>query len=189
MVNDSSAVFIFGREIKARTGENRSSQRYQKGGVNMGRTPQQIGRASKQKGYRVELQFAKLIGGKRVYKSGALGKLGSELVGDVEGLGMKWEVKVRANGFKRFYSWLEEWDAVCLRTSGEETLVLMALDTFVEALLKPVDVSIIEKPGPFKQVRKWLQVPFIKGLALKADRQPWLVAMELREFEKRRATV
>lgn len=88
------------------------------------------GRKSKQKGNRREREFARLIDGIRVPLSGA--QTGFE--NDVEGLGIRWEVKARKNGFQTLYKWLED----------ER-----------------------EKPD---------------ALALKADRKPWLVVMELKRF-------
>lgn len=62
------------------------------------------GRKSRSKGQRREREFAKLIEGRRIPLSGA--QEGFE--NDVEGLGIRWEVKARKNGFQTLYKWLED---------------------------------------------------------------------------------
>lgn len=93
-----------------------------------------MGRSQKQKGNRREREFARLIGGQRVALSGSLKSLGDELTGDVEGLGLRWEVKARANGFKTLYGWLEEEaiDALAIKADRREWLVVMPLSRFME---------------------------------------------------------
>ncbi|MBH8609100.1 hypothetical protein [Thermoactinomyces sp. CICC 10521] len=93
-----------------------------------------MGRSQKQKGYRRESEFAKLIGGRRVALSGALKSLGDELTGDVEGLGLRWEVKARKDGFKTLYGWLEEpaIEALAVKADRKEWLVVIPLDKFLE---------------------------------------------------------
>lgn len=93
-----------------------------------------MGKASRNKGKRGELEFAKLIGGKRVPLSGA--QDGFE--GDVLGIGLKWEVKRRKDGFKTLYKWLENErekpDALALKADRKPWLVVMELDTFLKLL-------------------------------------------------------
>lgn len=92
------------------------------------------GRRSKQKGNRREREFAALIGGRRVPLSGA--QEGYE--NDVEGLGMKWEVKARKDGFKQIYNWInderEKPDALALKADRKDWLVVMKLDKFLEII-------------------------------------------------------
>ena len=93
-----------------------------------------MGRVSRNKGKRGELEFAKLIGGKRVPLSGA--QDGFE--NDVIGLGMKWEVKRRKDGFKTLYKWIEDErekpDALAIRADRKPWLVVIKLDKFLEII-------------------------------------------------------
>lgn len=94
-----------------------------------------MGRSQKQKGSRREREFAKLIGGQRVILSGALKSLGNELTGDVEGLGLRWEIKARKDGFKTLYGWLEKEDcvdALAIKADRKEWLVVIPLEKFLE---------------------------------------------------------
>lgn len=90
------------------------------------------GRKSRNKGQRREREFAKLIGGLRVPLSGA--QEGFE--NDIEGLGLKWEVKARKDGFKTLYQWLgderEKPDALALKADRKPWLVVMTLEKFME---------------------------------------------------------
>jgi len=92
------------------------------------------GRKSKQKGNRREREFAKLIEGRRIPLSGA--QEGFE--NDVEGLGIRWEVKSRKNGFQTLYKWLEDErekpDALALKADRKPWLVVMELDKFLEVV-------------------------------------------------------
>ena len=87
---------------------------------------------NKQKGNRSELEFAHLIGGKRVPLSGAAG---GEFTGDVIGPdGTVWELKRRmgAQGFAMLYRWLTRVDALAVRGDRKEWLVVMPLTTYQE---------------------------------------------------------
>ena len=90
------------------------------------------GRKSRNKGQRREREFAKLIGGLRVPLSGAQECFSN----DVEGLGLKWEVKARKDGFKTIYDWIlderERPDALALKADRKPWLVVMALEKFME---------------------------------------------------------
>mgnify|MGYP001179305713 CR=1 FL=1 len=92
------------------------------------------GRKSRRKGQQREREFAKLIGGRRIPLSGA--QEGFE--NDVEGLGIRWEVKARKNGFKQLYSWLNNPrgnpDALALKADRQEWLVCMKLSTFLKII-------------------------------------------------------
>jgi hypothetical protein len=88
-----------------------------------------MGLMSKRKGQRTELEFAKLIDGKKTPLSGALG---GEHSGDVKGLGLTWECKARKDGFKQMYGWLENADALALKANRKPWLVVMTLDRFLE---------------------------------------------------------
>lgn len=93
------------------------------------------GRASKQKGSRRELEFAKLIDGEKKPLSGALG---GKYSNDVEGMGLQWEVKARATGFKQIYDWVlderEKPDALALKVDRKPWLVVMTLEKFQELM-------------------------------------------------------
>lgn len=97
-----------------------------------------MGRSQRDKGARAEREFAKLIGGRRVPLSGAAG---GEFAGDVIGLGMRWEVKRRENGFRQLYKWLEGKDALAVRADRREWLVVMRFDQFARL------VGLTEKDG------------------------------------------
>jgi len=57
--------------------------------------------------------------------------------GDVRGIGLIWQVKVRANGFKRLYDWLKGHDALAIRSDRHEWLaVLPRIRCSIYSLLK-----------------------------------------------------
>lgn len=92
-----------------------------------------MGKAQRDKGNRSERAFAKLISGERVPLSGAAG---GSYVGDVIGMGMTWECKVRADGFKQLYTWLENRDALAVKADRKEWLVVMPLEQLQRLLEK-----------------------------------------------------
>jgi Holliday junction resolvase len=93
------------------------------------------GRKSRDKGQRREREFAKLIQGERIPLSGAAG---GRFGNDVEGLGLKFEVKAKKDGFKTLYKWLEDErekpDALALKADRKDWLVVMKLDKFIELM-------------------------------------------------------
>jgi len=88
-----------------------------------------VGRSERRKGSDGEREFARLIGGERVPLSGAAG---GSYTGDVVGLGLRWEVKRRADGFRSLYDWLEGKDALAVRADRKPWLVVMPLETLLE---------------------------------------------------------
>lgn len=90
-----------------------------------------MGKRSRDKGARAEREFAKLISGERVPLSGAAG---GRFAGDVVGLGLRWECKRRANGFRQLYGWLENADALAVRADRREWLIVIPLERFMELL-------------------------------------------------------
>lgn len=91
---------------------------------------------SKRKGSAGELEFAKLIGGKRVPLSGALG---GEYSNDVIAPnGWRVEVKRRKDAMKTLYDWVlderEKPDAVAFRADRKPWLVVMTVDKFIELI-------------------------------------------------------
>lgn len=89
------------------------------------------GRKSKQKGSRAELDFAKRIGGEKVPLSGAAG---GSYTGDVKGLGLTWECKVRKDGFKQLYTWLGDNDALAVKADRKQWLVVVPINRFLEMI-------------------------------------------------------
>lgn len=98
-----------------------------------------MGKASKDKGYRGENEFAKLIpGAKRVPLSGAQEGYENDVLIPWQGKTIKAEVKRRKSGFKTLYEWVEDErekpDIVALRTDRNQWLVTMTLDKFLELI-------------------------------------------------------
>ena len=89
-----------------------------------------MGASQRRKGAVGELAFAKAIGGKKVPLSGAV----EGYDGDVVGMGLKWQVKVRGNGFKSLYEWLKGHDALALRADYRGWLVVVPLEKLQEML-------------------------------------------------------
>ncbi|PSL41720.1 hypothetical protein B0H94_11833 [Salsuginibacillus halophilus] len=90
-----------------------------------------MGKASKEKGSRRELEFAKLMGGTKTPLSGAVG---GEYSNDVKALGLEWEVKARKEGWKTLYDLLEDEreqpDALALKADRKDWLVVMKASDF-----------------------------------------------------------
>lgn len=93
-----------------------------------------MGKKSRDKGQRREREFADLIGGQRIPLSGAQ----EGYPNDVEGMGLQWEVKAKANGYKTIYDYVlderEKPDAVALKADRKPWLVCMTLDKFKELM-------------------------------------------------------
>ena len=62
------------------------------------------------------------------------GAAGGAFRGDVQALGLTWQAKVEATGFRRLYKWLEGHDALGLKADRREWLVVMPLYTFLAIL-------------------------------------------------------
>lgn len=88
------------------------------------------GRGVKEKGTSGEREFAKKIGGQRIPLSGQT----EGYRGDVEGLGLKWEVKRRKSGFAKLYEWLsgEGIDALAVRADRKPWLVVIEVDKLLK---------------------------------------------------------
>ena len=91
------------------------------------------GKRSREKGDRREREFAALVGGSRVPLSGAAG---GDYAGDVKALGLTWECKARAEGFKSLYQWLDGKDALALKSDRRPWLVVLPLDTLIDLVEK-----------------------------------------------------
>ncbi|MDQ0417903.1 Holliday junction resolvase [Croceifilum oryzae] len=90
-----------------------------------------MGKMQRDKGLRAEREFAKLIGGERVPLSGSAG---GSYTGDVIGLNLKWECKVRGDGFKLIYAWLENNDALAIKADRKPWLAVIPIDTLMDLL-------------------------------------------------------
>ncbi|SDZ00335.1 hypothetical protein [Thermoactinomyces sp. DSM 45892] len=90
-----------------------------------------MGKAQRDKGARSEREFAKLIQGERVPLSGALG---GSYKGDVKGLGLQWECKVRGSGFKQIYGWLNGNDALAVKADRQKWLAVLPVETLLKLL-------------------------------------------------------
>jgi hypothetical protein len=80
-----------------------------------------MSRNQRDKGNRRERELARLLGGVRVPLSGAC--VGFK--GDVKALGLTWQCKARANGFKSLYSDLDGHDALAPKADRREWLVVL----------------------------------------------------------------
>ena len=89
-----------------------------------------MGLSQRAKGLRRERELAHLLDGHRVPLSGA----GEGYPGDVKALGLTWEVKSRARGWRTLYRWLENSDALALKADRHPWLVVLPLDTFQRLL-------------------------------------------------------
>jgi hypothetical protein len=87
------------------------------------------GRASKQKGSRFELSLAKAIGGRKVPLSGAAAGWKGDVIGPD---GLRYECKVRKDGFKQIYSWLEDNDRLVIKADRKDPLVVMRLPDYIK---------------------------------------------------------
>lgn len=97
-----------------------------------------MGKSQRDKGLRGERELAKLIGGERVPLSGAAG---GSYTGDVIGMGMTWECKVRADGFKQLYTWLSNNDALAVKADRKEWLVVLPVSKFLELMNGDDDID------------------------------------------------
>lgn len=102
---------------------------------------QRGGRRPREKGIRAERELARMLGGQRVPLSGAAG---GAFGGDIKALGLTWQAKVEATGFRRLYKWLEGHDALGLKADRREWLVVMPLYTFLGII---EDVRAGRDPG------------------------------------------
>lgn len=79
-----------------------------------------------------------MIGGNRIPLSGSAKHAGQEHTGDVVGLGLRFEVKARKDGFKTLYQWLDQEgiDALALKADRKEWLVVIPVGKLMELLSK-----------------------------------------------------
>lgn len=90
------------------------------------------GRRSRSKGARNEVALAKLLGGQRIPLSGAAG---GSFVGDILlPNGKRIECKVRADGFRQLYAWIENADALAVRADRKDWLIVLRLEDYMEMI-------------------------------------------------------
>lgn len=93
-----------------------------------------MGKKSRDKGARAELEFAKRIGGQRIPLSGAM----DNYPNDVKGLGIEWEVKRRKTGYKQIYDVLNDIrecpQAMAFRIDGEDWIAALKIGQLLHLL-------------------------------------------------------
>jgi|TARA_B110000091_G_C13371253_1_gene292291 Holliday junction resolvase len=100
------------------------------------------GRASSSKGYRGEKQVQAQIAAhghacRRVPLSGAAQGWPGDLVIDLpDAQGLIVECKVRADGFRQLYQWLEGADVLTVKADRRPALAVLDLDTYSALLAK-----------------------------------------------------
>jgi len=106
--------------------------------------PAKGGKAPKRKGDAFERAVCLALGGRRTFWQPE----GGEERGDIEvpGLGIG-ECKVRKNGFKQLYEWLEGRDFLVVKADRRPALVILPL-AVAAALLQELDESDKSKDGP-----------------------------------------
>lgn len=91
-----------------------------------------MGRRERDKGYRREVEFARMVGGQRVPLSGAVGgDFGQDVVMPN---GWRAEVKARADGWRTLYDALKGADLLALRADRRPWLVVLPIDRFLALL-------------------------------------------------------
>ena len=100
-----------------------------------------MGKTQREKGARSERELAKILGGERVPLSGAVG---GSYTGDVKALGLTWEAKVRGDGFKQLYGWLEGRDALAVKADCKPWLVVMPVETFLSLQKRSQDKEDVQ---------------------------------------------
>jgi Holliday junction resolvase len=96
------------------------------------------GRASRDKGNRTERAIVRLLqargfAAERVPLSGSMrGRFGGDVSVPVLGIDRRVEVKVRGDGFRELYKWLDGADLLIVRADRRELLVVLPLKLAVE---------------------------------------------------------
>jgi Holliday junction resolvase len=99
------------------------------------------GRASRQKGNRVERAIVHLLqsrgfAAERVPLSGAArGRFGGDVSVPLLGRDLRCEVKCRGGGFRRLYDWLDGADALILRADRRGLLVVVPIELAAEVMM------------------------------------------------------
>lgn len=90
------------------------------------------GRASKLKGDRAEREVVELYGGSRTFFQPEKDSQRGDVIG-IPGIGRA-EVKIRKDGFKQLYKWLDDNNALFVRADRKEWLVVMSAGELVGKL-------------------------------------------------------
>jgi hypothetical protein len=92
------------------------------------------GRKSREKGRRAELALVHFLQnlGFAAEKTSRTGYTGSDLTVPLLGRDCTVEVKVRANGFRELYRWLQDSDLLIIRSDRHEPLVVVPLKLAAE---------------------------------------------------------
>jgi Holliday junction resolvase len=119
-----------------------------------------LGKASRDKGARGERLFVRLlqeqgIAAERIPLSGAAGgSFTGDITVPVMGIDRKFECKLRADGFKEIYKWLEGNTGLFLKSDRRTPLVVLRMSEFLDLLLTaeghkdtlpPTAVSALER--------------------------------------------
>ena len=95
-----------------------------------------MGKSQRDKGYRGENSLRKLfikngIKCKRMPLSGGVKEYEGDLILEGNELKYKTEVKIRGNGFKSLYKWLEKNDFLFVKADRKNYLAIMDIDVFI----------------------------------------------------------
>lgn len=98
-----------------------------------------MGKSQKQKGYRGEYNLVKIlneygIDAKRVPLSGQTEFAKGDVIIKGKTKTFTCEVKVRANGFKQIYDWLEGKDILFIKSDYKNYLVVLPLDMLIQII-------------------------------------------------------
>ena len=109
-----------------------------------------MGKSQRDKGTRCERELANILRdydsqAKRVPLSGGAADHGSEYAGDVHAFGLRWEAKVRADGFKQLYAWLANADVLAVKADRKEWLAVVPLDKLAAVLKHNVAIAELER--------------------------------------------
>jgi Holliday junction resolvase len=96
-----------------------------------------MGKSQRDKGNRGERQLVNIfraygIEAKRVPLSGAAAGFKGDVIATIQGSELRIESKVRGNGFKQIYGWLDGNDALVIKADRQQALIVMPLRKFCE---------------------------------------------------------
>jgi hypothetical protein len=96
-----------------------------------------MGKSQRDKGNRAERQLVNIfkaygIEAKRVPLSGAASGFKGDVIATIQGQDWRIENKVRGNGFKQIYGWLDGNDMLTIKADRQQALIVMPLRKFCE---------------------------------------------------------
>ena len=108
-----------------------------------------MGKSQRDKGNRTERQLVNIfraygIDAKRVPLSGAASGFKGDIIAIIDGQDWRIESKVRSNGFKQIYGWLDGNDALVVKADRQQALMVMPLRKFCE-LVGESEVMLVEE--------------------------------------------